>query len=226
MSIHTAVELPAVRLAHRSRLEAVHAMCKSRGVPQDSAWCIVADNLGNNAEWSRASVVADDWSKRTEQKRMGLILSGSSGAGKSVAAARVVMFAEFLQWGELDRHATHFSQYEITPGAMFVSAESLQEALASRSVGRAPDWLARAESCPILAIDELGRESVNRSGQFSLLLPCFISRRFDNRQRTIVTTNMSLEEVSSTYKRAFIDRFISFGSVAKFKESDVVRTRA
>lgn len=210
------------------------AMARSRRVPSRLARLLAEDRVGvgPGLRPTRAYVHAGQWLEldATVRSWHGLLLRGPTGVGKTLAACSVVCRPRYSFDVEphpecLGRGATVYSQFESTPGAMFVTAIELGRMLMACNLGRRMDSvLAWAVHCPVVVVDDLGREANDGSGHVSSGLFNFVASRFDRDQRTIVTTNLEDDEFRSRYGAALQDRFRAHGVVSNLSDADYQRS--
>ena len=152
--------------------------------------------LGSPAP-TRAVSVATNWSGRGF-----LTLLGNTGTGKSFAAALRV-YLEALSgvdavWSDPSRWE------EVRPGAMWVSAYG---AAASKDV------LSAASGCRFLVLDDLGEESSDRRDRAALRE--LVSERYNGDQPTILTSNLTEDEIRDRYGDRTLERLLETGTLAR-----------
>jgi DNA replication protein DnaC len=130
-----------------------------------------------------------------------LFIFGPTGTGKSHLAAAIVR-----EWMERGRRArfTRFAEY----------CESLQDGFAS-SVSAA-STMAEYVRPPLLALDDLGTGKISDFERRSALE--LIARRGTGVRPTIVTSNMSLEEISARLDDRIASRLGQFKAVEMLGE--------
>lgn len=77
-----------------------------------------------------------------------------------------------------------------------------------------PDAREDVLACDALVLDDLGRE--NSSGWTVEQLHHLLDVRVSERRRTIVTTNLSAEEITTRYGSAFVDRIVDRATILRF----------
>ena len=158
----------------------------------------------------------------------GLVLRGETGTGKTFAACGIVSgggydFSTRPHPECLDQGNTVFSQWESAPRALFVRASDLAQMLMGSGFGRKDPRLAWIKHCPLIAIDDLGREPVDGGGYMASGLFELFAHRFDEDQRTIVTTNLDEPAFVKRYGAAIYDRFRAHGVVSELASADYER---
>jgi DNA replication protein DnaC len=127
-----------------------------------------------------------------------LILYGGPGTGKSFGAAWAVR--EYIKnrisnpmdkktWDEIDRAKDN------------VTWLNAQDTAADRIDRNLPQ---RACAASLLVMDDLGREEDTKSGNAAV--SAVISKRYDAKQATVVTTELSLADIEKRYGRYLSDR--------------------
>lgn len=161
----------AIREANKLPVPSLGERLAARGVPDAIAALIVS----GKATQTEASALA--WSLLEGDSRL-LVLSSPPGRGKTVAAC----------WA--------LSQ---EPG-LFVKAEQLT-AIGRREDGsdvRLAALDARMRTCKLLVVDDLGTEH-SPSGWAMSRLDALITARWDAGRKTLLTTNLQLEEFAAKY---------------------------
>lgn len=101
-----------------------------------------------------------------------LVLEGGVGVGKTYAAA----------------------DFAARPGGLFVKAD----AVARLSSFDAEGW-ERLYRAPALALDDLGCERLDEKGWAVGAILALIDRRYDDAARTVITTNLALDDIRERY---------------------------
>lgn len=155
----------------------------------------------------RAQAICRRFAKEFDRKYQNLYLYGTVGTGKSFLS--VCIADELLRSGH---------------SVLYFSAVSLFDRLSSLSY----DYRSRDEyrsltsdlyRCDLLIIDDLGTELTNSfvsSQLFSLL-----NERHLNRKATIISTNLSLEEMHSRYSDRIFSRIMSQYMICKLTGRDI-----
>lgn len=115
-----------------------------------------------------------------------VIVSGTKGCGKTVAAAR---------WA-IDRRVR----------ARFVRAATFAASSRYNEEQRA-DWM----NAPALVLDDLGAEYLDAKGSFLVDLDELIDVYYGNERPLIITTNATEEEIKTRYKERIADRLRECG---------------
>lgn len=161
----------------------------------------------------------------------GLMLRGETGTGKTFSACGVVSGGDYSFGTRPSPHClrdgnTVFSEFESSPAALFVRASDLAGMLMGSGFGRKDPRLAWLTHCPLIAIDDLGREPSDSGSYMASGLFDLFARRFDESQRTVVTTNLDEGSFVERYGVAVYDRFCAQGVVSDLKDSDYQRQQA
>lgn len=117
-----------------------------------------------------------------------LVLSGPKGCGKSTAAAHYLM---------KNTHGT------------IESLPKTQRWWTSANISRVSSYREELESLmriPILVIDDLGVEYIDKNGFFLSRLDELIDARWGNFKRTIITTNLNRKDFQDRYDQRITDR--------------------
>lgn len=132
----------------------------------------------------------DRW-KATEQ--WCLIMNGSAGTGKSTAAAWW-LYQEATRIAENGKAPYSYKQAWFRANDLMLVGNYNKELLETL-------W-----SSPWLVLDDLGNEFMDSKGNFSALLYGIVDHRYGNERKTIITTNMTKQELSDKYDRRVYDR--------------------
>lgn len=136
-----------------------------------------------------------------------LFLTGKTGTGKTFLSSCIAK--SFLDNG-----------YSV----LYLSATSLSDALDKAKFKREEDdfneeYLDFIESCDLLIVDDLGTEysfSYPQSKIFDIL-----EKRMIEDKRTVISTNLSLEEIAVKYSIRFSSRIMQSYSIMAFKGEDL-----
>ena len=141
-----------------------------------------------------------------ERGRTILVLAGVRGRGKSFAAGHV-----------LSRH----------PGGVFArwaNARHISNALYRRNDDPAlASMLRRAESAPMLIIDDMGWEHLDQHGYIRGAFVGLLDDRIQSKLRTLITTNMNEEDFRARYGDALHDRVRGYGTWVDVKTGPSLR---
>jgi DNA replication protein DnaC len=124
-----------------------------------------------------------------------LVLCGKNGTGKSFAAARVVY--EYLEGRVTDRldRGTWATAERAGDSVTWLSAKEIIDDADARE---------RARGSYLLVMDDLGREDETKTAR--AVLCSVISRRYDAKLATVITTELSMTDVRKRYGRYLTDR--------------------
>jgi DNA replication protein DnaC len=151
------------------------------------------ENFGKRGE-SYAVSEADKWPVRGF-----LLLCGKTGSGKSFAAASVVR--GYLESRVKDRlvRETWGAAERAGESVIWVSAKDIadgRDISVTRSGVRG--------NISLLVLDSLGREEETKTAISALCSA--VSKRYDAKQATVITTELSMSDISKRYGRFFADR--------------------
>ena len=147
-------------------------------------------------EPKKAIVGARQWFAEIRTRQPMLVLSGLTGAGKSVAAAHVAArYAELRKWWVDAPSGGHRS-----PLVWLMGDELARLALIPDNTA---DFIAKAEAAEFLVVDEVGTQGA-KAGQ--LALAQLIARRADSGRLTVITTNANSAELSEPLGAHVVDR--------------------
>jgi DNA replication protein DnaC len=179
------------------------------------AWAVTAERLPG-WEWARLS--NGQWlgnvfpgvvsAVRAWSPTQGLLLIGPTGCGKTSAlVARMHDLRRRAHGAAIDR-----GESELVP-VMWVTEHDLAVALRAHPLGRGECPLVRdAKSAAALVVDEVG--PVGRSGPLFEVL----NARYQRGLRTVVTSGLTLEQVTSTYGDAMVRRVLNGGRFVDLHE--------
>jgi hypothetical protein len=124
-----------------------------------------------------------------------LVLCGKKGTGKSFAAARVVYdYLEGHITDRLDRGTWSAAERAGDSVTWFSAKEIIDDA----------DACAKAGISSLLVMDDLGREDEMKTARAIL---CFlVSKRYDAKLATVITTELSMADIRKRYGRYLTDR--------------------
>lgn len=137
--------------------------------------------LGDPAGAEAAMAAAEDFV--ADPSRLVLVLSGGTGAGKSMAAGWIVA----------------------SQGGVWMPATD------SNSFEGFEEIRSRMERCELLVVDDLGQERETGAGT-TLLIP-LLTTRIDRGRRTVVTTNLAPPALTARYGERWISRIRQAGNV-------------
>ena len=126
-----------------------------------------------------------------------LVLCGKTGSGKSFGAARVVRaYLEGHITDRLDRWTWEAADRR-GDSVMWLGARDITD---DRGI------CAKASSVPLLAIDDLGREDDTKAARAAMCSA--VSKRYDSKLATVITTELSMAGISKRYGRYLSDRLL------------------
>ena len=139
----------------------------------------------------------------SDSRKFGLMFSGQCGNGKSTmtrAVARAVKY--FVQLDKLDG---------INLRMLVVSAKSL--------VSCKPEYREEAQRLRLLAIEDLGNEPAERNDYGNITNPIvdLLEFRYDNQLYTVITTNLTPQQITDKYGVRIADRFREMLDIVVFK---------
>ena len=130
----------------------------------------------------------------------GLVLRGPVGTLKTTLAVAVLQYC--LQLGER---------------AMFLTMPSLIDSIFSAKAVSSEDWLrfeTRLRQVPLLVLDDLGAEW--GGGYVTSKIDAIFAERYNRKKSTIVTTNLTGQDLRSRYPERIIDRLRETAQVITF----------
>ena len=140
----------------------------------------------STASWFRETTPAWVALAHNGGKDVIAVLSGGVGAGKSVAAARWLSAGDQIVWvgaAELAR----WPRYDRDSMDMLLGADRL-------------------------VVDDLGTEFLDASGNFRAVLDEVVCRRVDDGRKTVITTNLSVDDFVRRYDERIADRINGSGA--------------
>lgn len=129
----------------------------------------------------------------TSGKSCGLMLCGTCGLGKTTAANALHDVIEMIG-------KTYPSELTILAGLMVWGATDIL---------RDPEAFERLSKCPLLCIEDLGREAAEtvEFGNRTSPIKDLIERRYNGRLFTVITTNLTPGQIAEKYGERISDRF-------------------
>lgn len=180
-------------IAHENRLQRANAEGGRTGYDSFLAQGIprpIARLLAVDRQRNTKSMqLADDWWRTSPRPRV-LVLAGDSGIGKSFAAAHVV--ARF--------------------GGMFVPVQDL----VTRKYE--PDYIASLRVPAILALDDLGQESLDDHDRNRSAIASLICNRVDAGVFTVLPLMIGIAELRPRYGDAVAERIKRLGRVGEIED--------
>lgn len=178
------VDLPEVRRAHRER------EWRERGVPE-RLWASLHDGapdepIGPDAPRPTDALETVGRFLSPSERRTVLVIAGPVGCGKTTAAA----------WGV----AWH--------GGRFVKAIELLRAGLYPSD---PGFWPRLQGAKLLAVDDLGTEPLDAKGFGLAAISDLMDQRYDGARKTIVTTNLTPDELRRRFGERMWRRLAEVG---------------
>lgn len=155
-----------------------------RGMPDSGMQLRWADMTGAHPEWISA---AHEFTNRMEANlRIGqsMMFHGRSGSGKS-SIAWLIMKAAL--WNNFNAHA--------------VLATNIVDRLYMwrNDQDRLDRWNRKVRNCDLLVIDDLGKESGGSTEVVNQSIEALITRRADDRRSTLITTNLTQDQLMKRY---------------------------
>lgn len=202
-------------------------MMVSRWIPRRIARELATDGDTVTRADAKAYADAQTWYRLDDDHASwsSLVMHGPTGTGKTFAACRLVSSPRFDPFREDIGHGRVFSRHESMPGALYVRAYDLAREIMREQFGKPSIVLGWIENCPIIVIDDLGREPSDSSGYMVAGIIDLMFRRFDRLQRTVVATNLDRQKISQRYGSAIEDRMRAHGVVSTLSASDYQRGR-
>lgn len=153
---------------------------------------------GRRAELMYGPTTANQATERfmSDRRWLTLVLKGLNGVGKTIAAAHAVA----CEGGE----------------SAWIQASQYDNFARIKEVGEKAQW------CDLLVVDELGTEAeANVAGVGTSELNNLLLFRRNAGRRTIVTTNMTDEQLASRYRGRWVDRLEQDGLIAACGETSL-----
>jgi hypothetical protein len=176
-------------------LEALRSDLERANVPYKDHAALVSDAIDETAAITAARELLDadprEWCL--------LVLAGPPGVGKTTAGGFAI--AEWLR-----RSRTGAELDERGHGPRFVGVHRLGR-LSRYAVAA---WEA-IERCPLLVLDDLGMEYLDRGGYSVSVVDCVFSARYAAELPLIVTTNLDLFDFTARYGERVADRLRESG---------------
>ncbi len=149
---------------------------------------------------------AKQYCKKESSVKKNLLFSGPTGTGKSFLSSCIAK--EFLDSG-------HF--------VLYLSATKMAELLEAQKFRREDteslEYAQYVETCDLLILDDLGTEyafGYPQSRMFDLL-----EQRMIDGKRTVISTNLSLNELNQKYSPRFVSRILGNYEILIFKGDDL-----
>lgn len=137
-----------------------------------------------------------------------LVLSGSTGCGKTTAAA----------WWLADEGPVAGERYRQPLAPMFLSVARFGSLSRFDETRMRQAWLARK-----LVLDDLGAEYADERGAFVQLVDAIVNERYANELPLVITTNLSREEFRERYGERVADRIRHDGRFISTSEPSLRR---
>lgn len=134
-----------------------------------------------------------------------LLLFGTTGTGKT-----------FLT------HCIAREIMESVHSVLYLTATAFFDALLGRALGKSEEDLVlceQIESCDLLIIDDLGTER-NTDFVISQLFVC-LNERIQNRKSTVISTNLTLEEIKASYTERTFSRISNHFKILRLAGDDI-----
>lgn len=150
----------------------------------------------------------------TLARSLGLLLTGPCGVGKTHLAVALLLnwFADALM-----RSGAGMTE-SVRPKGQFVSTADLSLELAELGRRRESQFLRKYDDFDCLVLDDLGAEL---SGERSRhVFGALIDRRYRRMRRTLITTNLSLQDLGNLYDDRMASRIAGMCRVIKLDGED------
>lgn len=169
-------------LPHRITETELASSLRHQGVPQR-----IIDNVKSNLK-KTSSIGAVKRFLESPKEAWCLVLSGPKGCGKSTAAA-------------------HFLA-EKTKSMVSAPPRDMQWWTAARvaRVSGYTEHLEKMMKVPVMVIDDLGVEYMDKNGYFNHRLDELIDERYSNYRKTIITTNLNAQDFTARYTERVTSR--------------------
>jgi DNA replication protein DnaC len=171
----------------------------------------VDDSLGLSPLSNMQKVVAGckNFVKHFSKNRDNLLLLGNTGVGKTFLANCIAK--ELLDQGYTVIYLTAFRLFDILEKHKFSRDED-----SSQTASNQFDYILE---CDLLIIDDLGTELNNSFTNSQLYL--IINERLLRQKSTIISTNLSLTNINTTYGERIFSRIVSSYSVQRIIGEDI-----
>ena len=154
-----------------------------------------------------------DSAKKAIAENKGAFFHGGIGTGKTHLACGLMRF-----WYEEPRLGAFVPE---RPCPLFISSVELflelKETFDRRDVGES-DVLFQYSENPFLVIDDVGSEKVSEWSR--QMFYALINRRYMNLKQTVITSNLTLEEISSKIDDRISSRIIEMCKITDFGDED------
>jgi hypothetical protein len=142
-----------------------------------------------------------------------LVLAGSKGVGKTVAAGWVASQDPYT-WPQLPKLMGPYPSFSGPKGAMSWRVGPLfRDAVALSRVNRyKPEEVDELVSAATLVVDDLGVEFNDQKGAFASLLDEVVNSRYGNKLKTCLTTNLTAADFKARFGERIADRIREAGT--------------
>lgn len=174
-------ELPPQKAASKDDIE---SSMRIQGVPERIIWTfsplhVVKDTTALKAVQQFMTKPREAWC---------LVLAGPKGCGKSTAAARYLWESAASQQASPPKSQRWWTAAKVSRVSSF------------------NDELEKLMKTPVLVIDDLGVEYMDKGGHFNHRLDELIDYRYSNYKKTIITTNLNKQDFQNRYGVRVTDR--------------------
>lgn len=152
--------------------------------------------------------ICKDFIDKFNDEKGSLLLYGASGVGKTFLSNCIAK--EILDKGCSVIYLTSYQLFDILETKVFHSNE-----LDDLSSG----ILSMLNTCDLLIIDDLGTEMINKFTEVQLFV-C-MQERIHNRLSTIISTNLSFDDISNNYSERIFSRLTGYYKLVKITGDDI-----
>jgi len=150
--------------------------------------------------------------RRSLERSTGVFLSGPCGVGKTHLAVALLLdwYANALRDASAGGVAL--------PKGLFVSSSDLALELADLGKRREPQFLRRYDDVDCLLLDDVGAELSSERSR--AVFGALIDRRYRRIRRTLITTNLSLQELGEFYDDRTASRIVGMCALVRLSGAD------
>lgn len=165
------------------------------------------------ANIKRVVAAAKDFIRSFDQAHDNLLIYGNTGVGKTFLSNCIAK--ELLSAGHTVIYLTAFQLFDILERYKFNKTDSLEE----RNYQETANQFSYILDCDLLIIDDLGTE-MNNTFITSQLYLC-INERLLGQKSTIISTNLSFEQLKNNYSERIFSRIASSYTFLKIVGEDI-----